>query len=541
MNWMNDLAALWQTHGGWAIGGLLALVGAGFVLHFVLPALWLGRDLQRAIRALGAIAAGAAKDTPADPQQIGREVMATPRLAHLWREYVQTLHGLTPAKGAPQVAVWRATTMAEQFFTEQALVDTPLKTEFYKHLPGILTGIGIIGTFSGLIAGLAQFEVSSNPETVRAGLHGLIRGVGHAFEISAAAIALAMLFTWIEKSLVTARYRQVERLVQLIDGLFDTGVGEEYLARLVRAAEVSAQQGAQLREAIVGELRQSMEGLFARQQEISQQQQQAQAALLGKAVAEAVAKTVGAALGEPLARMAAAVEKLGASQNANLAGALEKALQGFNARLDGSFGARQNDLENLLAKTAGGMDAAVEALGRVAGGLERSGRVVVDAAAGRLESAGSGINQAGAAFARTSQDMAQAATAMTAAAQMVGQSMDEQRRAREAIAQMVADLAATVDNARREASLTGELVGRLENAAGAFGRAGQQAESYLHGVSDVLGQAHAAFADNIEATLASGNGQFQKSVVDAVEALQGAVEELTDALARAPAGRAAAR
>jgi len=137
MNWMNDLAALWQTHGGWAIGGLLALVGAGFVLHFVLPALWLGRDLQRAIRALTALAAN---NAPTDPQQIGREVMATPRLAHLWREYVQTLHGLTPAKGAPQVAVWRATTMAEQFFTEQALVDTPLKTEFYKHLPGILTG-----------------------------------------------------------------------------------------------------------------------------------------------------------------------------------------------------------------------------------------------------------------------------------------------------------------------------------------------------------------------------------------------------------------
>ena len=34
------------------------------------------------------------------------------------------------------------------------MVDAPLRTEFYKHLPGILTGLGIIGTFSGLIIGL---------------------------------------------------------------------------------------------------------------------------------------------------------------------------------------------------------------------------------------------------------------------------------------------------------------------------------------------------------------------------------------------------
>lgn len=534
---MNGLASLWQEHGGLAIGLLLALVCAGFALRFVLPALWLGRDLRRANRALAAIAAGASADTPADPQRIGREVMATRRLAHLWREYEQTLHGLAPAAGAPQPATWRATAMAEQFFTEQALVDTPLKTEFYKHLPGILTGIGIIGTFSGLIVGLSHFEVSSNPETVRAGLHGLIRGVGHAFEISAAAIALAMLFTWIEKSLVTARYREVERLVQLIDGLFDAGVGEEYLARLVGAAEISAQQGAQLRQAIVGELRQSMESLLARQQEISRQQQQA----LATQVAEAVARTVGATLSEPIARMSAAVEKLGAGQSANLAEALEGALQRFNSRLDGSFGQRQNELESLLAKTASGMDAAVAALTRVASGLERSGRAAVDTAAGRLDSAGSGISRAGEAFARTGQDMAQAAAAMSAAAQAVALSLDEQRSAREAIARMVADLATTVDNARREASLTAELVGRMESAAAALGRAGQRADGYLQGVSEVLGQSHAAFADNIEATLARSNGQFQKSVADAIEALQGAIEELADALTRAPVGGATRR
>jgi hypothetical protein len=50
-------------------------------------------------------------------------------------------------------------------------------------------------------------------------------------------------------------------------------------------------------------------------------------------------------------------------------------------------------------------------------------------------------------------------------------------------------------------------------------------------VNQVLGEAHAAFASNVEKTLAQGNNQFQRSVVSAVEALEGAIEELSDALA----------
>ena len=118
-------------------------------------------------------------------------------------------------------------------------MDLPLQTDFYKHVPGILTGLGIIGTFSGLIMGLIHFDVS-NPETTQTQLSLLVQTVGQAFFVSAAAIALAMLFTWIEKSLLTARYAQVETLQHLIDSLFDASSGESYLERLVAAAEAQA-------------------------------------------------------------------------------------------------------------------------------------------------------------------------------------------------------------------------------------------------------------------------------------------------------------
>jgi hypothetical protein len=95
---------------------------------------------------------------------------------------------------------------------------------------------------------------------------------------------------------------------------------------------------------------------------------------------------------------------------------------------------------------------------------------------------------------------------------------------------MVEDLRETIEHARREAALTGELVARMESAASTLGKAGQSAEVYLQGVSEVLAEAHARFAENVERTLSTGNGQFQLQVAGAIEALQGAIEELSDAL-----------
>jgi hypothetical protein len=64
-----------------------------------------------------------------------------------------------------------------------------------------------------------------------------VQSVGNAFFVSALAIALAMVFTWVEKALLSARYAQVESLQHMIDSLFEAGSGQENLERLVVATE----------------------------------------------------------------------------------------------------------------------------------------------------------------------------------------------------------------------------------------------------------------------------------------------------------------
>jgi hypothetical protein len=182
-----------------------------------------------------------------DLSAIERLAQTDAQLATLWQEYnqaVETLQQLetsTLARSGP----WQASSYAEHYFTEQALVDSPLQTHFFSHIPGILTGVGIIGTFTGLIAGLIGFDVSQ-PQQVQNELTQLVQTVGHAFLVSAMAITLAMVFTWFEKSLLTGRYRQVEQLQHHLDTIFAPHGGEQHLERLTLATEMQTRLSLQI-------------------------------------------------------------------------------------------------------------------------------------------------------------------------------------------------------------------------------------------------------------------------------------------------------
>ena len=250
-----EFAALASDVLHWTIGVMLALALVAFILQFVAPGFRVGIQLNRARKRLEQLkAAGPVIDL----DRIRSEVMVNNALKQSWDEYRDTLHGQKQAnsQGMLEVSRWRATSMANGFFTDQALIEAPLRTEFYKHLPGILTGLGIIGTFSGLIIGLQGFKVSDDAQVVRGSLETLIVSVGGAFVVSGIAIALAMLVTTVEKFMINGRYTQLESLCGLIDSLFDAGAGEEYLQRLVEAAETSATQAMQMKESLVTDLKQ---------------------------------------------------------------------------------------------------------------------------------------------------------------------------------------------------------------------------------------------------------------------------------------------
>ncbi|WP_235184968.1 anti-phage ZorAB system protein ZorA [Cupriavidus sp. SK-3] len=591
--------------------------------------------------------------------------MLSDTLRHCWDEYRDTLHGQkqATATGMMEVVRLRAGAMANGFFTEQALVDSPLRTEFYKHLPGILTGLGIIGTFSGLIFGLQSFQVSDDAAVVRGSLEALILSVGGAFVVSGIAIALAMIVTTVEKLMLNGRYTQVEALCGVIDSLFDSGAGEEYLQRLVEASETSATQAMQMKESLVTDLKQVLSELT--------QQQIATITSTSAQLGQSITSSLSEGLAEPLERISHAVQSVGNSQGEAVSKLLTDVLANFTAQMENMFGSQMRGMNDMLVQTANTIQSASQSFERLAGQIQQAGSGAADAMAKRMdealqqmqarqaeandqmrvfidqlkqnvadgqsesavltrnmmrelsESTGAlvkglqeqahnaqqahtqhqadlaahtselvaqqsdqvtGLTNAvkeSSAMMRQTIDRLESATnvnvermglgaerlqsasnrlsenldAMKSASDGMAsttdklnsstntlntaliatqQALGEQKAVRDALTTMVTSLRDIVENAKREAGMTSELVSKLQVASQHLAEAQNTAGTYLEDLNEVLAEAHAAFAQQMEITLRQGNKVFHEELAQATGLLKGAIQDLADVLDAVP-------
>lgn len=358
------------------VGVFVAGFAFWYLAYYARPSARIARILQQAIPRLRQLKPSATMGVPVDRKMVSKvmmEVDKTNTLSHLWAEYTETLHEqYDHVDGERRLVAIRATVPAEVFFNTQVLVDTPLNTEFFRHLPGILTGIGIIGTFSGLIQGLSGFEPTGSAEAVKASLGGLMEGVREAFVASVTAIGMAMLITLDEKRALNLRYKQVEQLTQAIDALYEAGAGEEYLARLVNAAEQNAVHTAQLKQSLVDDLKQILTDLTERQIQANQQH------------GEKMAEDVGEAIRVGLGPIGDAVKVAAGEQGTAVQNMLKDLLAAFIAKMEDTFGGQIHGLNDMMNQAVGAMREMQAEFGKLVADLRRAGQTSTDEMASKL-------------------------------------------------------------------------------------------------------------------------------------------------------------
>lgn len=629
---------------------ILGVLFFSFVLFFFLPSLRVSLQLSRVVKKLQAL--GNRPD--GNFEQVFEKAGV---LQHLWHEYADTLHKQTEAVAGQQpVARLRSTMPAGAIFRSDIVVDIPLRTDFFKHLPGLFTGVGIIGTFYGLLIGLQAFQVSENPVIVRASLNQLLHGVWEAFLVSAAAIALAMVVTFIEKIIITRLNARVEKIVQLLDGLFEGGAGEEYLARLVKASESSAGQTASL---LKGDLKQIMTEQADRQIAAAN----ASAAALGDRIVGSIEQN----LKEPLAGLAEAFKGVRNDQNDAVQNMLSNVLESFSKQLKELFGNQITGINSLQQQTIEALQAAVlkleemasnvdevgqrgmtamaeqlsesmagaearqrimnekmtefvdqirvavansqgetqaklqatlgelsERMGAVIDGLSAQVQLAADASSrhqdelvsrsqevvgefgGQVGAVVEGVNRAvgemraavdamrnttGDAISKinsgadtlylaardfakagegvtgtleqsalVSKQLTQAAGSVATASMGLSGMLADYSSARDSMVELVASLQMVVEQARREASMSGEVVDRIEAATAKLVEAQQQADGYLSKVSDVIGSAHESFSTGMTKAVGEANRDFHQALSDSVKLLREGIQDLEETL-----------
>jgi hypothetical protein len=338
-----------------------------FFFRFLLPALWMDMRFSSVIRRLQHIRRKKEGD-------VASAFTRDRTLNHLWTEYEHTIHKqykqvYTPAENGqnnpPPEPLLRSTVPAATIFTTEAMVDSRLSTEFFKHLPGLFTGIGIIGTFSGLIQGLQAFKVSENAAVVRNSLEVLMHGVYEAFLVSAVAISAAMVATALERWLIAGLYKKAEAITFEIDGMFESGVGEEYLERLVSAAEEGANQSKILKDALVTELGNILANLTERQIEAQNK--------ATRALGVEISKGIETGLAEPLKRIANTAGETKEDNTQAVANLLTDVLAGFSQRLEELFGGQIGGINQLQQNTVESLTKATAALEATASKIETAG------------------------------------------------------------------------------------------------------------------------------------------------------------------------
>jgi hypothetical protein len=294
---------------------------------------------------------------------------------HLWSEYEKTVHQMENKDGSTE---YRATLPAEAFFSKETLVDNRkfIWNDFFRHLPGILTGLGIIGTFAGLITGLEGFAPSDDAGTARQSLTTLLHGVQEAFHLSAFAITCAIVATFLEKSLLTWAYKNVERLTHAIDALYDAGAGEDYLARLVEADEANAVQTAQLKDSLVNELKTLLVELTDRQI----QAQENSSIQLGQVISGSLGE-VKSTLGD----LHSTFSGKSSADTDNIKGALDSLIAAFIDRINSTLGEQMQAIQISMQQSTQTMQQVEQSLNGLVNNIAKTTSGVMEDVVTKME------------------------------------------------------------------------------------------------------------------------------------------------------------
>ncbi len=315
------------------LGSMLCVIGFFlllYILNYQIPAIRLQHRIKKINKSLKNFEAKPVGSV--QPESLD-SIFSSKPFEHPWREFKNSLHEMENEDLSSKTI--RSTLTADFYFSKELVVDGFINAEFFKHLPGILTGIGIIGTFTGLIWGLHQFNTMNAVET----LSLLLGEVSSAFVGSGIAIFIAIAITFFEKNTINNCYKLIEETSNTLDKLYKAGVGEDYLARLVKATETATRNSVNLKDVLVENLEIMMEK---------------QSKVIGMSIAES--------LTGPIDKLMLIVDKASGDQSEVIKNLVDSLMNTFIAKIDSAFGTQIDAVNQAIFRSTTIMESVENAM-----------------------------------------------------------------------------------------------------------------------------------------------------------------------------------
>ena len=262
------------------------------------------------------------------------------------------------APSRPLERILKRCANASDVFNASSLANGLVGNRFLLAMPGILTGLGVLGTFVGLQIGIGGLDLdltNVKPEDLSGKITPLINGCSTAFATSVWGVVCSLLFTVIEKFLEWLALSKIRLLQSRLDFLIPRYTPEESMIELQRASGETEGILKGLAVAIGDEMQKAMNRLGSSITEAVRESLGNNAQDLGKMSAELMS----AALTEELGKLQNAVtgmagefksEFLGASTQLNTTiSGFDKLLSGVDSTVKASSDATRQAVDRLSA------------------------------------------------------------------------------------------------------------------------------------------------------------------------------------------------
>ena len=158
-----------------------------------------------------------------------------------WTEFVDTL--ILPEPGSDDPI--RNTAEVSRYLNDDTVIFPNVSFGFYRAVPNLLTGVGILGTFFGLAAGVGSASVglSSNiPDEITASLKSLLGGAALAFWTSIVGVSASILFLIVERIVTRRLHLKLNDWVREIESRLERVTPEEVALKQLTQAKESNRQ-----------------------------------------------------------------------------------------------------------------------------------------------------------------------------------------------------------------------------------------------------------------------------------------------------------
>jgi len=166
-----------------------------------------------------------------------REALRNDTRLPLFREFNHHLVDIPKQDGSGEM-VLRRSVDAVEIFTDDRFAPGLSSNRIFQALPGILTGLGVLGTFVGLQLGIGGLDLQDLTQ-LETSIVPLIQGCAVAFSTSVWGVGASLVFSLLEKLLEGFALGGVRKLQQQVDALVPRYVPEEAMAELARSSRSS--------------------------------------------------------------------------------------------------------------------------------------------------------------------------------------------------------------------------------------------------------------------------------------------------------------